>query len=118
GTGQRGDGIAQRGGAGRADAVRVTAVACGMNAPSALTAEALAATGKAQTPQELDQLETDYLGRKSGRVSKLLEGIGGLSPEERAALGKAVNEAKRTIEAALAARRAELDSARIADLAE
>src|SRR5207248_8809911 len=55
---------------------------------------------------------------KNGRVSKLLEGIGGLSPEERAALGKAVNDAKRAIDGALAARRAELDSARIADLAE
>ena len=89
-----------------------------MRDASALTTEALAAIGKAATPPELDQLETEYLGRKSGRVSKLLEGIGGLDPRERAALGKAANDAKRAIEAALAARRAELESSRIADLAE
>ena len=89
-----------------------------MSDPSALTSEALAAIGRAQAPPELDQLETEYLGRKSGQVSKLLEGIGKLSGDERAAHGKAVNEAKRAIEAALAARRAELEQARIADLAE
>jgi phenylalanyl-tRNA synthetase alpha chain len=89
-----------------------------MSDPSALTTEALAAIAKMQTPRDLDQLETEYLGRKSGRVSKLLEGIGSLGAQEKAALGKAVNESKRAIEAALAARRAELEAARLADLAE
>jgi phenylalanyl-tRNA synthetase alpha chain len=89
-----------------------------MSDPAALTGEALAAIGKAQTPHELEQLETEYLGRKSGRVSKLLEGIGSLGAQEKAALGKAVNESKRAIEAALAARRAELEASRLADLAE
>ena len=89
-----------------------------MSDPSALTSEALAAIGKAQTEQELERIEVEYLGRKSGRVSKLLEGIGKLSGEEKAALGKAVNEAKRGVEGALAARRAELEASRLADLAE
>jgi len=89
-----------------------------MNDPSALTTEALAAIGKAQTRAELERIEVEYLGRKSGRVSKLLEGIGTLSPDERAALGKAVNEAKRSIEEALAARRLQLEANRLADLAE
>ncbi len=89
-----------------------------MSDPSALTSEALAAIGKAQTEQELERIEVEYLGRKSGRVSKLLEGIGKLSGEEKAALGKAVNEAKRAVQGGLAARRAELEAARLADLAE
>jgi len=89
-----------------------------MTDPSALTAEAIAAIGKARTATELERVEVEYLGRKSGRVSKLLEGIGALSPEERAALGKAVNEAKRTIEEALSARRSQLEASRLADLAE
>src|SRR5690242_17939356 len=89
-----------------------------MSDPAALTSEALAAIGKAQTEQELERIEVEYLGRKSGRVSKLLEGIASLGPAEKAALGKAVNEAKRAIEGALAARRAELEAARLADLAE
>jgi phenylalanyl-tRNA synthetase alpha chain len=89
-----------------------------MTDPSALTTEALAAIGRTQTPAELERIEVEYLGRKSGRVSKLLEGIGRLSPEERAALGKAVNEAKRSIEEALAARHSQLQANRLADLAE
>ena len=89
-----------------------------MTDPSALTAEAIAAIGKARTATELERVEVEYLGRKSGRVSKLLEGIGALNPEERAALGKAVNEAKRTIEEALSARRSQLEASRLADLAE
>jgi phenylalanyl-tRNA synthetase alpha chain len=89
-----------------------------MSDPSALIVEALAAIGKAQTPAELEPIEVEYMGRKSGRVTKLLEGIGRLSPEERAALGKAVNEAKRSIEEALAARRSQLQANRLADLAE
>ena len=86
--------------------------------PSALTAEALATVGRAQTPAELERIEVEYLGRKSGRVSKLLEGIGSMAAEQRALLGKSVNESKRAIEAALAARRAVLEQVRLADLAE
>ncbi len=89
-----------------------------MSDPSALTTEALATIGKAQSEQDLERIELEYLGRKSGRVSKLLEGIGKLGTDEKAALGKAVNDSKRAIEAALAARRAELEASRLADLAE
>src|SRR5438477_12148263 len=88
-----------------------------MSDPKSLTGEALAAIGKAQTPADLEQIETEYLGRKSGHVSRLLSNIGQLPPEQKAALGKSANEAKRNIEAPLAARRAELDAARMADLA-
>jgi phenylalanyl-tRNA synthetase alpha chain len=86
--------------------------------PQTLTSQALAAIGKAQTQDELERIELDYLGRKSGHVSQLLSGIGNLQPAERAALGRAGNDAKRSIEAALAARRAELEAMRLADLAE
>jgi phenylalanyl-tRNA synthetase alpha chain len=89
-----------------------------MSDPSALTTEAVAAIGKAQSEQELERIELEYLGRKGGRVSKLLDGIGKLSAGDKAALGKAVNDSKRAIEAALAARRAELEASRLADLAE
>jgi phenylalanyl-tRNA synthetase alpha chain len=89
-----------------------------MSDPSALTAEALAAVAKAQNQEDLERIEVEYLGRKSGRISQLLSGIGKLEPGERAALGQSANEAKRSIEAALQARRAELEGARLADLAE
>jgi len=86
--------------------------------PSGLTKEALAAVAKARTEGELETISLDYLGRKSGQITKLLTGIGRLAPAERAALGQSANEAKRAIEAALANRRAELEGARLADIAE
>jgi phenylalanyl-tRNA synthetase alpha chain len=89
-----------------------------MSDPSALSGQALAAIAKAQTRAELDAIEIEYLGRKSGQISSLLSGIGKLDPAQRAALGQAANEAKKAIEAALTMRRAELEGARLADIAE
>ena len=86
--------------------------------PSALSAEALAAIAKAHTDAELEAISLDYLGRKSGRISSLLSGIGKMEAAERARLGQAANEAKNAIEGALAARRAELNMARLADIAQ
>jgi phenylalanyl-tRNA synthetase alpha chain len=86
--------------------------------PSNLTKEALDAIAKASTEGELETITLDYLGRKSGQITKLLSGIGQLAPADRAALGQSANEAKRAIEAALANRRAELEGARLADIAE
>jgi phenylalanyl-tRNA synthetase alpha chain len=86
--------------------------------PSAITRRALEAIAAAQTPADLEPIEVEYLGRKSGQISNLLEGIGGLSPAERAALGKAANEAKRAIESALVAKKDALEAVRLADLAE
>ncbi len=89
-----------------------------MTDASRLSAEAVEAIGKAHTDADLEAIATDYLGRKSGRISALLSGIARLEPAEKAKVGQAANDAKRAIEAALAMRRAELESARLADIAE
>jgi phenylalanyl-tRNA synthetase alpha chain len=89
-----------------------------MSDAAELSEQALAAIAKAKNEEELEAITVEYLGRKSGRLSRLLAGIGKLDAAERAALGQAANEAKRSIEGGLAARRAELESNRIADLAE
>ncbi len=89
-----------------------------MSDPATIANEALIAITKARTDGELEAIEVEYLGRKNGQISRLLSGIGRLAPAERAALGQAANEAKRAIEAGLAARRAELEGARLADIAE
>src|ERR1700682_3641289 len=89
-----------------------------MSGPSALSSAALAAVAKAQTEAELEAIALEYLGRKSGRISTLLSGIGKLEPAERAKLGQAANEAKDAIEAGLATRKAELKVARLADIVE
>src|SRR5439155_1095335 len=100
------------------DPVRDQASESGMTDASSLTTEALAAIGRAPSEDDLARIEQEYLGRKNGQVSRLLSNIAQLPPAEKASLGKAANEAKRAIEAALAARRAELETARLADLAE
>ena len=83
-----------------------------------LTQEALAAIAKAHTEGELETIALDYLGRKSGQITRLLAGIGQLEPAQRAALGQSANDAKRAIESALTSRKAELEGARLADIAE
>src|SRR5256886_12826055 len=86
-----------------------------MNDPSALTADAVEAIGKSQTSAELERIEVEYLGRKSGRVSRLLEGIGGLRAGEKGGPGQAGNEGKRTIEGGLSAPRPPLQATRPSD---
>src|SRR5437899_4607469 len=83
-----------------------------------LTDEALAAIAQARSDGELAAIEVDYLGRKNGRISVLLSGIGKLPRAERVVLGQGANEAKRAIEAALAAKRHQLEDERLADIAE
>jgi phenylalanyl-tRNA synthetase alpha chain len=80
--------------------------------------QALAEIAGAADGAQLERIEIDYLGRKSGKLSSLLSGIGKLPPADRADLGESANEAKRAIENALGARRAALEGARLADIAE
>jgi phenylalanyl-tRNA synthetase alpha chain len=89
-----------------------------MSDPLQLAKDALIAIASARTDAELDAIAVEYLGRKNGRISSLLSGIGQMAPAERAALGLAANEAKRTIEAGITGRRAELEGARLGDIAE
>jgi phenylalanyl-tRNA synthetase alpha chain len=86
--------------------------------PAQLAKDALIAISGARTDAELEAIAVEYLGRKNGRISSLLSGIGQMAPADRAALGMAANDAKRAIEAGIATRRAELEGARLADIAE
>jgi phenylalanyl-tRNA synthetase alpha chain len=90
-----------------------------MSQATELRDQALAAIRHAHTDSELEAIEVEYLGRRDGKISRqLLSGIAKLPPTERAALGQQANEARRVIEEALQARRAENQAARLADLAE
>jgi phenylalanyl-tRNA synthetase alpha chain len=60
----------------------------------------------------LEEVKASYLG-KDGSLTTLLKGLGKLPPEERKIAGAAINVAKNTIEAALAARREALRSAQL-----
>jgi len=76
---------------------------------TALRQQALPAVEKADDPDELDAVEAAYLGR-NGELRKLLANIGQLSGEDRPKVGAAANPIREELEAAIAARRARLDS--------
>jgi phenylalanyl-tRNA synthetase alpha chain len=71
---------------------------------------ALAEIGEASDLEQLDAVRVAYLGKK-GSLTTILRGLGSLSAEERPAVGKASNEVRQTIEAALDARKSVLASA-------
>ena len=63
----------------------------------------------AATPEELEAVRVEVLGRK-GALAGISKGMGRLAPEERARIGKLLNAAKQSLEAALEARQARFDS--------
>ncbi len=71
-------------------------------------AEALGALASAADLPALEQAKGAYLGAE-GRFTALMKQLGSLPREERPAAGKTVNAAKAEIEAALGARRSELE---------
>ncbi len=77
-----------------------------------LAGEAEVAVTAAASIQALAEVRAGFLGRK-GSLSSVLRGIGGLDPEERARVGQAANACKERIEALVAARRQELERARL-----
>ncbi len=72
-----------------------------------LRSRALAAVAKADDPQELDGVESAYLGRK-GELRELLSGIGQLPGEDRPKVGALANPVREELEAAIATRRTRL----------
>src|ERR1700753_3520697 len=69
--------------------------------------EAAAAIAAATTTADLEDVRVRFLGRKA-ELPSLLRGVAELPPEERAATGKAANQARRALEAAIESRGAEL----------
>jgi phenylalanyl-tRNA synthetase alpha chain len=73
-----------------------------------IKAEAVAALAVASDLPALEQAKGAFLGAE-GRFTALMKQLGGLPKEERPAAGKAINAAKAELEAALAARRTDLE---------
>jgi phenylalanyl-tRNA synthetase alpha chain len=72
-----------------------------------IRAEAEQAITGATDTQALDDVRIRYIGRKA-ELPNLLRNVAELPPEERAATGKAANEARKALEAAIDARAQEL----------
>ena len=79
-----------------------------------LANEAKAAIAGAEEGSVLEQLRVDYLGKK-GQITALLKGLGKLSAEERPAAGAKINVVKQELQDLIGARKAELESAAVAE---
>lgn len=78
-----------------------------------LTSTAVADIAAAQTPEALEALRVQLLG-KQGVVTAQLKALGAMPAEQRKAAGEAINRAKQTIADAIAVHRARLDEAALA----
>jgi phenylalanyl-tRNA synthetase alpha chain len=84
-----------------------------------LEVEALAATGSASDPGELEAVRVEYLGRSEGRISEILRGIASVDASARPVIGQEANRVKRVVGATLEERSAVLqrpDTAEAEDL--
>jgi phenylalanyl-tRNA synthetase alpha chain len=77
-----------------------------------LQTELMAAIVSADTLEALEAVRVSALG-KQGSVSALLKTMGGMSPEERQAQGPIINGLRESITSALAAKKAELETAEL-----
>ena len=83
----------------------------------ALKLEALAALAKTVGLSDVDEVEIKFLGRK-GELTAMLKGLADVSAEERPKLGGLANDIKKEIESAIGKKRTELESAKLASLAD
>jgi phenylalanyl-tRNA synthetase alpha chain len=74
-----------------------------------LETSALARIEAAQTPEELEAVRVDVLGRK-GALNEISKGMGKLAPEEKKRAGQALNSAKHKLETAHEARQRRFDT--------
>jgi phenylalanyl-tRNA synthetase alpha chain len=69
-------------------------------------------TQACSTPEELESIRVQKLGRK-GELTTILRSLGEMTPEERARLGQKANAVKNEIESTIEKRRAELVNSKI-----
>jgi phenylalanyl-tRNA synthetase alpha chain len=70
------------------------------------------AVGAAESSAALEQVRIEYLGRKA-ELPNILRGVAELAPEERGAVGRAANEARKALEAEIDAKAAMLATAEL-----
>ncbi|HUE26260.1 MAG TPA: phenylalanine--tRNA ligase subunit alpha [Solirubrobacteraceae bacterium] len=79
-----------------------------------IRSEAERAIGAATDTRALDEVRVQFLGRKA-ELPNLLRGVASLAPEQRAAMGKAANEARQALERLIEARIEELAAGELQD---
>ncbi|MGH7501554.1 MAG: phenylalanine--tRNA ligase subunit alpha [Longimicrobiales bacterium] len=79
-----------------------------------LEAEARKALEDVRSTEDLEGVRIQFLGRKEGRLSAIMRGLGQLPVEERPAVGEAANRAKQALTELLDAANAQLSAVRTA----
>jgi phenylalanyl-tRNA synthetase alpha chain len=77
-----------------------------------LQAEGQAAIGQASSTQALEDVRVRFLGRKA-ELPNLLRGVAELPADQRGQVGKAANQARKRLEAAIEAKEADLTAAEL-----
>ncbi len=80
----------------------------------ALRAQAQQEIASAASSEAVEELRVRYLGRKA-ELPQMLRSVATLEPEQRGAVGKAANKARRELERQIEARAAELDASELDD---
>lgn len=80
---------------------------------AALEAEVGRKAAQVKSAGDLETLRTDILGRKGGRLSQVMAGLGKVPKEERAEFGRRANETKARIEAVFAQAESRLGDAEL-----
>jgi len=75
----------------------------------AIANEALGLIERADSPDALEQVRINFLGKK-GKISLILRSLGKVASDQRPAVGQAVNIAKKNVQQALDARKKQLGS--------
>lgn len=78
-----------------------------------LSEAALKSVSETQTPEQLEQVRVEYLGKKGG-LSQILGSMGKLPAEERPQIGAIANQVKQSLQEQLEQRRSELQRLEIA----
>ena len=77
-----------------------------------IVSQAQEAVGQASDLGALDQVRVRYLGKK-GEITRKMQGLGKLPPEQRRDAGKVINVAKQAVQAAIETRRKALEQAEL-----
>ena len=77
-----------------------------------LRAQAQVEIANAASGKAVEELRVRYLGRKA-ELPQMLRGVAALEPEQRGAVGKAANEARRVLEQLIEARAEQLDASEL-----
>jgi len=73
-----------------------------------LNTTAVEAIEKAKTIEDLEKIENNLMGRKSGKLNDILKGIKDLSPKDKAQVGKLANEIKAVVSQELEEKKKEI----------